>query len=66
MSITILIINEPYYCIVRHGTPVREVEQPWAYFYTVVRYGQMFIKRYDEPWIQWLFCDRRTTLALGS
>jgi hypothetical protein len=30
----IKIVNEPYYCIARHGTPVRAVEQSWTYYYT--------------------------------
>jgi hypothetical protein len=34
MSITIFMINQPYYYIVRHGTPVCAVEQSWAYYYT--------------------------------
>jgi hypothetical protein len=53
----IKIVNEPYYCIVWHGTSVCAVERPWAYIW-VVLCGQKFIIYYDGPWVQWLFCCR--------
>jgi hypothetical protein len=48
MNITILLIKEPYYCIARHGTLVRVVERPWAYYYTSY---SLWSKVYNVLWL---------------